>query len=587
MLMGALSVCCCCSSTRTPSHISRFLYSLRRLPTTSFSSHSLLRLCPSPSSAAPSPPPLLARSFVARHNMVRVLDSVRLTDLEKRIFDTLKGALVHFNLHTHLRVAGGWVRDKLLGKDCYDIDIAIDNMLGREFCEKVNQYLQSIGEEARGVGIIRSNPEQSKHLETARIQMFGVWIDFVNLRAETYADHSRIPTMEFGTAEQDAYRRDLTINSLFYNINTNTVEDLTGRGISDLKAGIISTPLPPKQTFLDDPLRVLRAVRFGARFEYALEDDLKKAASDDDVKHALASKVSRERIGHEIDLMIIGSHPVKAIWQLADLHLFWIIFSLPSDLETTALEETERLCKDNLEVVWELMNYLNALKLTGEQRRICLMGALLLPLIAFQYHDHKKKLIPVSTFIIRESLKMKANDADRVVALHKSAKEFSNLTPVLLSKDEGLQNIKSGIDCREEWEDSEYSKKAVQAGLVLMEIKELWRAAVLLSLVISHPVVSTHDLSDDDKHLNLKERSKQFLTIEEVILGLGLEKVWERKPLLDGNSIMAELGLTSGGPLVKEWQKRLLKWQLSHLSGTAEDCLEWFRKNRVKKLRLN
>ncbi|KAJ0086673.1 hypothetical protein Patl1_07788 [Pistacia atlantica] len=68
---------------------------------------------------------------------------------------------------------------------------------------------------------------------------------------------------KFGTAEEDAYRRDLTINSLFYNINTSSVEDLTGRGIEDLKSGKIVTPLPPKATFLDDPLRVLRAIRFG------------------------------------------------------------------------------------------------------------------------------------------------------------------------------------------------------------------------------------------------------------------------------------------------------------------------------------
>jgi tRNA nucleotidyltransferase/poly(A) polymerase len=119
---------------------------------------------------------------------------------------------------------------QLLGTDSHDIDIAIDDMLGKEFCKKVNEYLESIGEETQGVGIIQSNPEQSKHLETARMRIRGVWVDFVNLRAETYAQHSRIPTMEFGTALEDALRRDLTINSLFYNINTCSVEDLTGKG---------------------------------------------------------------------------------------------------------------------------------------------------------------------------------------------------------------------------------------------------------------------------------------------------------------------------------------------------------------------
>ncbi|CAO2145272.1 unnamed protein product, partial [Urochloa humidicola] len=93
--------------------------------------------------------------------------------------------------------------------------------------------------------------------------ILDIWIDFVNLRSETYAENSRIPTMEVGTAKEDAYRRDLTINSLFFNINNNSVEDLTGRGIEDLKRGLIVTPLPAKATFLDDPLRVIRAIRFG------------------------------------------------------------------------------------------------------------------------------------------------------------------------------------------------------------------------------------------------------------------------------------------------------------------------------------
>ncbi|OAY73071.1 CCA tRNA nucleotidyltransferase, mitochondrial [Ananas comosus] len=228
-----------------------------------------------------------------------VKDRIDLTEKEENIFGRLLDVVRHFKLETQLRVAGGWVRDKLLRKDCYDIDIALDNMLGRDFCEKVNEYLKFVGEEQQGIGVIQCNPDQSKHLETARMRICDTWIDFVNLRSETYAENSRIPTMKFGTAEEDAYRRDLTINSLFYNINTNSVEDVTGRGIQDLKSGRIVTPLPPKATFLDDPLRVLRAIRFGARFDFELAEELKEAASDEEVKTALANKISRERIGHE------------------------------------------------------------------------------------------------------------------------------------------------------------------------------------------------------------------------------------------------------------------------------------------------
>ncbi|KAF9610723.1 hypothetical protein IFM89_024573 [Coptis chinensis] len=194
---------------------------------------------------------------------VKVKEKIQLNEKEKQIFDRLLQVVTHFNLQTQLRVAGGWVRDKLLGKECYDIDIALDNMLGKEFCEKVNEFLLHSGEDKCGIGVIQCNPDQSKHLETARMRLYDIWIDFVNLRSENYSENSRIPTMTFGTAKDDAYRRDLTINSLFYNINTNAVEDFTERGIKDLKSGKIVTPLPPKETFLDDPLRVLRAIRFG------------------------------------------------------------------------------------------------------------------------------------------------------------------------------------------------------------------------------------------------------------------------------------------------------------------------------------
>ena len=80
------------------------------------------------------------------------------------------------------------------------------------------------------VGGIKSNPDQSKHLETATLRVMGFELDFVNLRAEEYTD-TRIPVMRIGTALEDAMRRDLTINALFYNLNRRTVEDFTGQGI--------------------------------------------------------------------------------------------------------------------------------------------------------------------------------------------------------------------------------------------------------------------------------------------------------------------------------------------------------------------
>ena len=93
--------------------------------------------------------------------------------------------------------------------------------------------------------MIKANSEKSKHLETATIRVHGMMIDLVNLRSEKYSDDSRVPTIEIGTPEEDAYRRDLTINAMFYNINKGRVEDFTKRGENDLRLGIVRTPLEP------------------------------------------------------------------------------------------------------------------------------------------------------------------------------------------------------------------------------------------------------------------------------------------------------------------------------------------------------
>jgi hypothetical protein len=239
-------------------------------------------------------------------DMPPIKDTIELTAEEAALFKELLEATKQAGLGTTLRCAGGWVRDKLMGRSSLDIDIALDNLLGREFADRINDYLQAHGEETRHVAVIMSNPDQSKHLETARMKVRGIWIDLVNLRSEEYAQHSRIPTMTFGTPEQDALRRDFTINSLFYNINTGLIEDFTQRGLADLRDGIIRTPLAPKETFMDDPLRVLRAVRFASRFGFELEEGLLEAAADDEVREALAHKVSRERVGTELEGMFLG-----------------------------------------------------------------------------------------------------------------------------------------------------------------------------------------------------------------------------------------------------------------------------------------
>ncbi|KAL9270254.1 ATP-dependent DNA helicase Q-like 1-like protein [Drosera capensis] len=544
---------------------------------------------------------------------VHVKETIDLTEKEKLIFDRLLDVVRHFGLRTQLRVAGGWVRDKvgeddvakLLGKDCYDIDIAIDNMLGREFGEKVIEYLSIRGEKAR-IDVIPSNPDQSKHLETAMMRLFDTSIDFVNLRSEVYCENTRIPTMTFGTAEEDAYRRDLTINSLFYNINTNKVEDFTRKGMTDLKYGKIVTPLPPKETFLDDPLRVLRAVRFGARFGFTLDEALKEAASCDEVRAAIGDKISRERIGREVDLMISGNQPVQAVNYMCDLKLFWVVFSLPSSVEPAVNEKCER---SFLSIFYCNVHSLRSLHgcsikthsvnrryrikgnlccdilFQGEQIKLALYAALFLPLSETVYPVKKNKKVPVSDFIILNSLKRKANDAENVVKIHRASMKFIALLPFITSKKD-VQN--ADLELAKVLTDvPKTSKIRIWTGLLLREIKDLWEVALLVC-VLSYPNGIKQELLEED--LDMDKRRDLFKLVHDLIINLGipvflvegnigvprLERVWDMDPLLNGNDIMNALHLEKG-PDVKEWKQNVIQWQLAHPSGTADECLEWVK----------
>ena len=301
--------------------------------------------------------------------MKKTLPLSDLTEQEARIRKLLVDASEHIGtLPDHakptLRFAGGWVRDKLLGKSSDDIDVAIDNLSGYDFGLLLKHFVtlpRAVAKEGVNNGgksvlgalaKIEANPEKSKHLETATVKIFGLQIDLVNLRKETYVANSRNPTkLEFGTAEEDALRRDATINALFYNIHTLEVEDFTGRGLEDMERRIIKTPLPPLQTFKDDPLRVLRHIRFASRLGFSINasdlqamgcseiklEFMRKIPTEKDDGHAEKTlktnskkvqakaeetlKISRERVGVEIEKMLRGWCDFVFI----DVQVYWII----------------------------------------------------------------------------------------------------------------------------------------------------------------------------------------------------------------------------------------------------------------------
>ncbi|KAM0532130.1 hypothetical protein ACHAO2_003051 [Verticillium nonalfalfae] len=262
---------------------------------------------------------------------------LQLTERERQLRDLLIGVSKFININDQLpeplilRWAGGWVRDKLLGTTSHDIDVAINVMTGLRFGERLREYCD-VPELASRHGIepddignlhrIAANPEKSKNLETTTVKVFGLDLDFVNLRTETYAEDSRNPAIDFGTAEEDALRRDATVNALFFNLHTEKVEDFTG-GLADMRDRLIRTPLEPFQTFMDDPLRVLRLVRFASRLGFAIDPAARDVMADPNVLAALRIKISRERVGVELEKMMKDTaradipHPILSKWHIA------------------------------------------------------------------------------------------------------------------------------------------------------------------------------------------------------------------------------------------------------------------------------
>ena len=240
-------------------------------------------------------------------------EEFKLNETEEECFSTILNILKKNNItSTICRVAGGWVRDKLLGKESDDIDIALSDMKGSKLASLINEELYP-GKDK--VGIIQQNAEKGKHLETATIKICNIWIDFVNLRSEE--------ENVIGTPLTDAERRDLSINSLFYNINEKKVEDWTKKGINDLKNGIIETPIDAEITFKDDPLRILRMLRFALKYKFKISDNINNCIEKniEEYRNNYNNSISPERIEKELFKILKMDNSSFAIAYLYEYNL--------------------------------------------------------------------------------------------------------------------------------------------------------------------------------------------------------------------------------------------------------------------------
>jgi poly(A) polymerase len=207
-------------------------------------------------------------------------------------------------------IVGGYVRDRLLGRSHLDLDVVIEEGDALEVARRFASLAKA------------PPPVTFERFGTAQVTLPGRSVEFVTARAESYAPDSRKPTVRPASLEEDLRRRDFTINTMLMDTQGAIHDPLGGR--NDLEAKVLRTPADPERTFSDDPLRMLRAIRFASELGFELAPGLLPAMRK--LKSRLAPPViSVERISDELRKMLLTAQPGLALRLLDDAQLLEVI----------------------------------------------------------------------------------------------------------------------------------------------------------------------------------------------------------------------------------------------------------------------
>lgn len=260
-----------------------------------------------------------------------------MTNFKKQINEVsvvpfVKEAALQLSVETYL--VGGYVRDLILERPCKDIDVVCVGS-GIELALKTAQLMNL---EEHEVVVF-------KNFGTAMLHYNGWEVEFVGARKESYRNDSRKPIVENGSLADDQNRRDFTINAMGISLNNHTFGQVVDPfdGIADLEARIIKTPLDPKITFADDPLRMLRCVRFASQLNFDIEEHTFNALISEKERIHI---ISKERISDELNKIVLSKTPSYGFKLLDACGLLQIIF--PEFCQLKGVEtEDGRGHKDN------------------------------------------------------------------------------------------------------------------------------------------------------------------------------------------------------------------------------------------------
>ena len=345
-----------------------------------------------------------------------------IVDLPDKIFDLISQTADELQLETY--VIGGYVRDIFLKRPSKDIDIVA---VGAGFL---------LGEKVQAKLGKRAKFSFFKNYGTAQVKTKDWEIEFVGARKESYKTESRNPQVQAGTLEDDQNRRDFTINALAICLNKNRFGELIDPfgGLEDLKNFVIRTPLNPDITFSDDPLRMMRGIRFAAQLRFYLEENTFDAITRNKERIKI---ISKERIADELNKIILSPKPSVGFILLEKTGLLQLIFP-----ELSALKGAET--KDGVGHKDNFYHTLAVLDGLAEKTdNLWLRWAALLhdigkprtkrfdPKLGWTFHNHNfigEKMIPE----IFRKMKLPTNEkmkyVQKMVGLH--------MRPIVLSEDE-------------------------------------------------------------------------------------------------------------------------------------------------------
>ncbi len=342
--------------------------------------------------------------------------------LQHKIFSLVREAALETGVEVY--VVGGFVRDCILRRENKDIDFVVIGS-GIELARHVIKKIKK-----------RTNLNYFKNFGTAMFNYEDMEIEFVGARKESYNRGSRKPVVENGTLEDDQKRRDFTINAMAISLNKDNYGELLDpfNGMKDIKDKIIRTPLDPLETFSDDPLRMLRAIRFATQLQFKIENNTFTAIKENIDRLDI---LSFERINNELNKILLSQKPSTGFILLEESNMLEHI--LPELHALRGVESVEgRLHKDNFFHTIEVLDNVSA-----KSDNLWLLWAALLHDVGkpatkkymkeagWTFHGHDfigSKMIPSIFRRLRLPLNEKMKYVQKLVALH--------LRPIALTQEE-------------------------------------------------------------------------------------------------------------------------------------------------------